>query len=100
MLTPVRLPPGRERLATRPSSTGSVPRTKAIGMVAVAAFAAWAEAGPPLVAIISTLRWIALGFEIRARDRTKAAAVSATAERSMAPRRDGGPDCRQTHVPV
>src|SRR5713101_5304880 len=42
----------------------------------------------------------ALGSEIRARDRTEAAAVPPTPERSMAPRRDGGPDCRQTDVPM
>ena len=39
-LTPVTLPPGRLRLATRPSLTGSPPRAKTIGIVAVAAFAA------------------------------------------------------------
>ena len=45
MLTPVRLPPGRFRLATRPSLTGSKPTTNTIGMVVVAALAATA-AGP------------------------------------------------------
>ena len=39
-LTPVRLPPGRARLATRPSLTGSSPTRKTIGMVVVAALAA------------------------------------------------------------
>ena len=38
-LTPVRLPPGRLRLATRPSLTGSAPIVKTIGMVVVAALA-------------------------------------------------------------
>jgi hypothetical protein len=38
MLTPVALPPGRLRLATRPSFTGSSPVLKTIGMVEVAAF--------------------------------------------------------------
>jgi hypothetical protein len=37
---PVRLPPRRARLATRPSSTGSVPTTNTIGIVEVAFFAA------------------------------------------------------------
>ena len=37
-ITPVALPPGRLRLATRPSLTGSRPMTKTIGMVAVAAW--------------------------------------------------------------
>src|SRR6266545_6163542 len=37
---PVRLPPGRARLATSPCSTGSPPLQKTIGIVAVAAFAA------------------------------------------------------------
>ena len=39
MLTPVRLPPGRARLATRPIATGS-PTVKTIGIVEVAFFAA------------------------------------------------------------
>ncbi len=43
MLTPVRLPPGRARLATRPAPTGSAPMTKTIGIVEVALFAASAE---------------------------------------------------------
>jgi hypothetical protein len=34
-VTPVTLPPGRLRLATRPSQTGSLPISKTIGMVAV-----------------------------------------------------------------
>jgi hypothetical protein len=40
MLTPVTLPPGRARLATRPSLTGSSPPKKTIGVVEVALFAA------------------------------------------------------------
>ena len=40
MLTPVRLPPGRARLATRPTSTGSPTPMKTIGIVEVALFAA------------------------------------------------------------
>src|SRR5262249_47826471 len=39
-LIPVTLPPGRARLATRPSLTGSSPMPKTIGVVAVAALAA------------------------------------------------------------
>ena len=39
-LTPVKLPPGRLKLETKPNSTGSPPTAKTIGMVAVAAFAA------------------------------------------------------------
>ena len=42
MLNPIRLPPGRV--------TGSAPVMKTIGIVAVAAFAACAEAGPPVAA--------------------------------------------------
>ena len=41
---PVTLPPGRLRLATRSSGTGSLPISKTIGMVVVAAFAAMAAA--------------------------------------------------------
>src|ERR1700738_3782080 len=40
MLTPGRVPPGRWRLATRPSSTGSPPVRRTIGIVEVAFFAA------------------------------------------------------------
>ena len=43
LVTPVMLPPGRFRLATRPISTGSLPVTKTIGIVVVADFAASAE---------------------------------------------------------
>ena len=46
-LTPVRLPPGRERLATSPSLTGSSGTVNTIGMVVVAALAARAGAVPP-----------------------------------------------------
>ena len=46
-LAPVTLPPGRFRLATRPSLTGSSPVAKTIGIVAVASLAARA-AGKPL----------------------------------------------------
>jgi hypothetical protein len=42
-LTPVMLSPGRARLATRPSLTGSPPLAKTIGIVVVAALAAIAE---------------------------------------------------------
>jgi hypothetical protein len=48
--TPVRLPPGRLRLAARPNCTGSTPMLKTIGMVAVAALAA-SVAGVPAVTI-------------------------------------------------
>jgi hypothetical protein len=44
---PVALPPGRARLATRPSLTGSSPIPNAIGIVVVAALAAWAPAVKP-----------------------------------------------------
>jgi hypothetical protein len=55
-LTPVRLPPGRARLATRPAATGSPPIMETIGIVEVALFAASDERSPPLAAIPSTLR--------------------------------------------
>ena len=45
-IDPVRLPPGRARLATRPSLTGSSPTTKTMGIVVVAALAANAERSP------------------------------------------------------
>ena len=45
-LMPVALPPGRARLATRPSLTGSSPTPKTIGIVVVAALAASAAALP------------------------------------------------------
>ena len=55
-LTPVRLPPGRARLATRPSLTGSSPTVKTTGIVVVAALAANAAGGPPLATITATCR--------------------------------------------
>jgi hypothetical protein len=54
--TPVRFPPGRLRLATSPSATGSPEVTKTIGMVMVAAFAASAGGVPVAAAITVTLR--------------------------------------------
>ena len=45
--TPVRLPPGRFRLSTRPNFTGSLPFTNTMGIVVVTAFAASADAAPP-----------------------------------------------------
>src|SRR5262249_24318482 len=50
------VPPGRPRLDTRPSLTGSSPTMKTMGVVAVAPLAANAEAGPPFVAITATRR--------------------------------------------
>ena len=64
---PVALPPGRLRLSTRPSQTGSVPEENTIGMVDVAFFAATAAAVEPGVTIIATLR------------RTRSAAISGRA---------------------
>src|SRR5207248_4157761 len=51
----VRLPPGRARLATKPSSTGSVPMANTIGIVEVVLFAASVTA-LPREALTSTLR--------------------------------------------
>jgi len=42
IFTPVTFPPGLARLSTRPSSTGSSPTKKTIGIVTVAALAACA----------------------------------------------------------
>src|SRR5262249_36412939 len=56
VLTPVRLAPGRLRLATSPAATGSTPATKTIGIVEVAVFAASAEETPPPAAITLTGR--------------------------------------------
>jgi hypothetical protein len=47
LLKPVRLPPGRTRLATMPNPTGSPTLVKTIGMVEVAFLAANAAAAPP-----------------------------------------------------
>ena len=55
-VTPVRLPPGRFKLATRPAAIGSIPFWKTIGIVAVAAFAARAARVLPGVAITATWR--------------------------------------------
>jgi hypothetical protein len=53
-ITPVTLPPGRLKLETRPSLTGSPPVVKTIGMVAVADLAASADATFPVAAITAT----------------------------------------------
>ena len=53
--SPVTLPPGRARLATRPTPTGSPTLAITMGMVVVAFFAANAD-GPPVTTIRSTLR--------------------------------------------
>ena len=50
----MRLPPGRAKLATRPSPTGSVPAMKTIGIVEVRYRRERGE--PPLATIRSTLR--------------------------------------------
>ena len=55
MLIPVKFPPGRARLVTRPSLAGSSAATKRIGIVAVVALAANA-AGTVAVAITATRR--------------------------------------------
>src|SRR5262249_44189807 len=55
LVTPVRLPPGRLRLATRPVRIGSIPPSKTIGMVVVTAFAATA-AGLLVATITATFR--------------------------------------------
>ena len=54
---PVRLPPGRGRLATKPNSTGSPTLVKTIGIVEVARFAATAGAVPATATITSTF-WV------------------------------------------
>src|SRR5262249_21903323 len=56
MLKPVRLPPGRLRLATSPSCTGSTPTLNTIGMLVVAALAARAGSTPAAM-ITATRRW-------------------------------------------
>jgi len=52
--TPVALPPGRPKLATKPDFTGSVPPVKTIGIDVVAALAASAGALPPVATITAT----------------------------------------------
>ena len=54
-LTPVRLPPGRARLATSPSLTGSLPVLKTIVIVPVAALATSAE-GVSIATMTATCR--------------------------------------------
>src|SRR5262245_6057263 len=57
LLTPVTLPPGRFKLATRPNLIGSSPVVNTIGTVEVAVLAARA-AGLVVAAMTVTLRWI------------------------------------------
>src|SRR5262249_21522332 len=54
--SPVTLPPGRARLATRPSATGSTEVASTMGMALVAPFAANGVRPPPETTIRSTLR--------------------------------------------
>ena len=54
-LMPVRFPPGRAKLATRPALTGSLPMRKTIGIAEVALFATSAGSSPA-ARITSTLR--------------------------------------------
>ena len=54
-LTPVRLPPGRAKLETKPSLTGSLPVAKTMAIVVVAALAARAE-GVSIAAMTATRR--------------------------------------------
>src|SRR5262249_11658322 len=53
-LKPVMLPPGLERLVTRPLFTGSATRIMTIGIVGVAFLAAWTD-GVFMATITSTL---------------------------------------------
>ena len=53
-LTPVMVPPGRFRLATSPSSTGSLPSANTIGMAVPVALAALATLVPPTVTSTAT----------------------------------------------
>ena len=55
-LTPVALPPGRLKLLTRPSWTGSKPLANTMGIVAVAAFAANAEPWSVTTSIVTCRR--------------------------------------------
>src|SRR5262249_43475255 len=55
-LMPVRLPPGRARLATRPCLTGSSDTPNTMGIVVVAPLAASAVAKPAAVTITATCR--------------------------------------------
>ena len=50
------LPPGRLKLWTRPTRTGSLPIPNTIGIVEVALFAAIGEGSPPTAVITETLR--------------------------------------------
>jgi hypothetical protein len=61
--TPVALPPGRLRLATMPSWTGSPAVINTMGIVVVAAFAASAGGGPPAVTMTATRRRTRSGGE-------------------------------------
>ena len=56
IVIPVALPPGRLRVATRPSLTGSPLAVNTIGIVWVAALADCGEGSPPVAAITATCR--------------------------------------------
>ena len=56
-LAPVTLPPGRLRLATKPTLTGKSLPVKTIGIIDVAALAASAGRSPPAAMITATCRF-------------------------------------------
>src|SRR5262249_12730738 len=69
--TPVRLPPGRLRLVTRPAWTGSMPVSRTIGIVVVGAFAASAQGPSPATSTVicrpnqfRRQRWQAIVFTL------------------------------------
>ena len=53
---PVTLPPGRLKLSTKPSLTGSSPMPNTIGMLAVARLAARGDGSPPTAVSTFTRR--------------------------------------------
>ncbi len=75
---PVTLPPGRERLSTRPLPIGSIARAKTMGMTAVACFNV--GTAPPYVTMTSTFC------------RTNSAVISAT--------RSGRPSDQRYSIPM
>ena len=62
-LMPVTLPPGRLRLDTKPTSTGSCPLLKTIGIDVVAALAASPDSTVPVAAMTLTWRLNQIGGE-------------------------------------
>jgi hypothetical protein len=112
MASPVTLPPGRARLATRPAATGSPMVVMTIGVVVVARWTARTTGGPPDATMRSILRRRSSATRSGSdsyfpfADRSGSGTPRSGSCRSFRPRRGSGParsarflGCRDLRVP-